>query len=82
MIQGSAARQMKKAMVDIDKAGYPMLLQLHDELGFSFTNKKDAFACAKMMEEAMPAITIPMLTDVEWGDSWGNLEKIIPSGGL
>jgi DNA polymerase I-like protein with 3'-5' exonuclease and polymerase domains len=78
MIQGSAARQIKKAMVDINKAGYHPLLQLHDELGFSFTNKKQALECAKLMEEAIPAITIPMLTETKWGKSWGDLEKIIP----
>ena len=78
MIQGSAARQIKKAMVDLSKAGYEPLLQLHDELAFSFTNKKQAFEAAKIMEEAMPKITIPMLTDVKWGSSWGKLEKIIP----
>lgn len=78
MIQGSAARQIKKAMVDIDRAGYEMLLQLHDELGFSFANREHALACAKLMEEAMPVITLPMLTDTKVGHNWGQLEKIIP----
>jgi DNA polymerase I-like protein with 3'-5' exonuclease and polymerase domains len=78
MIQGSAARQIKKAMVDIDKAGFHPLLQLHDELGFSFTKKEHAFECAQLMEQALPIITIPMLTETKWGDSWGDLEKIIP----
>jgi DNA polymerase I-like protein with 3'-5' exonuclease and polymerase domains len=75
MIQGSAARQTKKAMVDIYKAGYTPLLQLHDELCFSFTNRKDAEACAKMMQEAMPVISIPMSTDIEYGPNWGTLKK-------
>jgi DNA polymerase I-like protein with 3'-5' exonuclease and polymerase domains len=75
MIQGSAARQIKKAMVDLYKAGYQPLLQLHDELCFSFSNKKDAYACAKIMEEAMPIISIPMSTDVKLGPSWGQLKK-------
>src|SRR5207342_3157449 len=60
MIQGSAARQMKKAMVDIYKAGYLPLIQLHDELGFSFSDRAKALQCAKLMEEALPVITIPM----------------------
>jgi len=75
MIQGTAARQIKKAMVLIDKAGYTILLQIHDELGFSFANPAHAQACAKIMEEAMPIITIPMLTDVKLGKSWGDLKK-------
>lgn len=75
MIQGSAARQIKKAMVDIFKAGFHPLIQLHDELGFSFANKEDAYKCSKLMQEALPAITIPMTTDIECGPSWGELKK-------
>jgi DNA polymerase I-like protein with 3'-5' exonuclease and polymerase domains len=75
MIQGSAARQIKKAMVDIHNAGYKTLLQIHDELCFSFSNPDDARVCAEIMEHAIPSITIPMLTDVKIGKSWGQLEK-------
>jgi DNA polymerase I-like protein with 3'-5' exonuclease and polymerase domains len=75
MIQGSAARQMKKAMVDIARAGYEPLIQLHDELGFSFADERDGVACAKLMEEACPIITIPMLTDTEWGETWGTAKE-------
>jgi len=75
IIQGSAARQIKKAMVLIHQAGYQPLLQIHDELGFSFARPEYARICAKIMEEAMPVITIPMLTDIKLGDSWGNLKK-------
>jgi DNA polymerase I-like protein with 3'-5' exonuclease and polymerase domains len=75
MIQGSAARQTKKAMVDLVKAGYQPVLQLHDELCFSLDNEKQARECAKIMEEAMPIVTIPMLTDVKLGPSWGQLKK-------
>jgi DNA polymerase I-like protein with 3'-5' exonuclease and polymerase domains len=75
IIQGSAARQIKKAMVDLNQAGYQPLLQIHDELGFSFARPEDARICAQIMEEAMPVITIPMLTDTKLGDSWGNLKK-------
>ena len=75
MIQGSAARQIKKAMVDLVKAGYQPVLQLHDELCFSLDNEKQARECAKIMEEAMPVISIPMLTDMKLGPSWGQLKK-------
>jgi len=75
MIQGSAARQTKKAMVNLVKAGYQPVLQLHDELCFSLNNEKEARECAQIMEEAMPVITIPMLTDIKLGKSWGQLKK-------
>jgi DNA polymerase I-like protein with 3'-5' exonuclease and polymerase domains len=75
MIQGSAARQTKRAMRDIYRAGHHMLLQLHDELAFSFDSPDKAHECAKLMEEAVQAITIPMLTDIKSGPSWGELKK-------
>ena len=74
-IQGSAARQIKKAMVDLYKAGYQPVLQIHDELCFSLKDKKDAKICAKIMEQAVPIITIPMPVDIKYGSSWGTLEK-------
>jgi DNA polymerase I-like protein with 3'-5' exonuclease and polymerase domains len=78
MIQGSAARQMKKGMVDIYKAGYEPLIQIHDELGFSFINERDGKVCAEIMEQCCPIISIPMTTDTEWGDTWGTAKGQFP----
>jgi DNA polymerase-1 len=75
MIQGSAARQIKKAMVDVYHAGYMPLLQIHDELCFSMSDPAQAKVCAEIMEHAIPTITIPMLTDTKIGKSWGDLKK-------
>jgi DNA polymerase I-like protein with 3'-5' exonuclease and polymerase domains len=75
MIQGSAARQTKKAMVEIYKAGFQPMLQVHDELCFSIKNIDEAKACAKIMEECCPVITIPMMTEIKTGPNWGQLKK-------
>jgi DNA polymerase I-like protein with 3'-5' exonuclease and polymerase domains len=75
IIQGSAARQIKKAMVLIAQAGFQTIIQLHDELDFSLADPKDAKICAEIMEHAIPEITIPMLTDLKLGKSWGDLKK-------
>jgi DNA polymerase I-like protein with 3'-5' exonuclease and polymerase domains len=75
MIQGSAARQTKKAMVEIYKAGFQPILQVHDELCFSIKNNDEARACAKIMEDCCPVITLPMLTDIKIGPNWGQLKK-------
>ncbi len=75
MIQGSAARQIKKAMVDIYKVGFLPLITMHDELAFSLTNRKDANLIAEIMENAAPMVTIPMTVDIECGPSWGELKK-------
>jgi DNA polymerase I-like protein with 3'-5' exonuclease and polymerase domains len=75
MIQGSAARQTKKAMVDIVKAGFMPLLQMHDELAFSLKDRKHAYILSEIMQSAAPTVTIPMTTDIEFGQSWGELKK-------
>jgi DNA polymerase I-like protein with 3'-5' exonuclease and polymerase domains len=73
-IQGSAARQMKKAMVDCYQAGYLPLIQMHDELGFSFNNEKNGLAVQEYMVHAYK-LTVPVLVDIEWGVSWGEAAK-------
>jgi DNA polymerase I-like protein with 3'-5' exonuclease and polymerase domains len=75
IIQGSAARQIKKAMVDVYNTGYMPILQIHDELAFSLSDPSHAKVCAEIMEHAIPSITIPMLTDIKLGKSWGDLKK-------
>lgn len=74
LIQGSAARQMKTAMRDIGRAGYTPMIQMHDELGFSFDNPDSARRCAQLMIDAIH-LTIPMKVDVEFGPSWGEAKE-------
>lgn len=70
LIQGSSADQVKKTMVEIDRAGFEMSLQVHDELNFSAASPEEAQAVATIMREAVP-LSVPMKVDVELGDSWG-----------
>ena len=73
LIQGTSADQMKKAMVEIDRAGYWMMLQVHDETDNSVADKAEAEAIATIMQDAMPAL-VPFKVDVEIGRSWGEVE--------
>jgi DNA polymerase I-like protein with 3'-5' exonuclease and polymerase domains len=41
LIQGSAADQTKKAMLELDKEGYLAHIQVHDELDFSVASDAD-----------------------------------------
>ncbi len=75
LIQGTSADQMKKAMVEIDRAGYWMMLQVHDETDNSVETPRQATEIADIMRETMPA-RVPFKVDVETGPSWGELEKI------
>ena len=61
---------MKKAIVEIDRAGYFLNLQVHDEANASVKNEKQAWEIGEIMQEVMTA-TVPFKTDVEIGPSWG-----------
>jgi len=70
LIQGSAADQTKKAMVELHKAGFRILLQVHDEIALSVNNIEEARAAARVMETAV-SLEVPSRVDVETGPSWG-----------
>lgn len=71
LIQGSAADQTKKAMVDCFKAGHLPLLQVHDELCFSVKTKEEAERLAQVMVDCVK-LEVPAKVDVELGPSWGD----------
>ena len=71
LIQGSAADMTKQAMVRCYEAGYPPLLQVHDELVFSIEDKKDVENICKLMEEAV-SLDVPNKVDAEVGKNWGD----------
>ena len=70
LIQGSAADQTKAAMVALHKAGFNILLQLHDEITLSIRNIDEARSAADIMEKAVE-LEVPSRVDVEIGPSWG-----------
>ena len=70
LIQGSAADQTKVAMVALSKAGYHVLLQVHDEIALSVLNKEKAKEAAQIMVDAAK-LEVPSRVDVEIGPSWG-----------
>jgi len=71
LIQGSAADQTKAAMVALHKAGFKMLLQIHDEIALSVDTREEAEEAARIMANATPLV-VPSVVDVEMGDSWGH----------
>ena len=70
LIQGSAADQTKAAMVNLHKAGFDVLLQVHDELAVSVKNREEAEEAARIMAQAVQ-LEVPSRVDVEIGPSWG-----------
>lgn len=70
LVQGSSARQTKMAMLQCYREGLTPLLQLHDELDFSFSSPSQARRAAEIMENIVP-LKIPMKVDMQFGWNWG-----------
>lgn len=71
LIQGSAADQTKAGMVALHKAGFNILLQVHDEIALSVRNKDEAVEASRIMADAV-RLEVPSRVDVEVGASWGS----------
>ncbi len=74
LIQGSAADQTKAAMVALNKAGFRLLLQVHDEIAVSVNDRSEAEEAARIMAEAV-SLEVPSRVDVEIGPSWGEAKE-------
>ena len=70
LIQGSAARQTKKAMRDCYREGILPLIQMHDELGFSFGEETQMLTAKQCMVDAVK-LRVPVTVDAEIGYNWG-----------
>jgi DNA polymerase I-like protein with 3'-5' exonuclease and polymerase domains len=71
LIQGSAADQTKAGMVALHKAGFNLLLQVHDEIALSVRNREEAREAANLMATAVN-LEVPSRVDVETGPNWGS----------
>ena len=75
LIQGSAADQTKKAMVDLYEAGYLAHIQVHDELDLSLSSEKDAKEIKNIMENCVE-LRVKSKVDVEVGPNWGQIKEL------
>jgi DNA polymerase-1 len=70
LIQGGAADQTKKAMVDMKKAGLMPCLPVHDEINrSSCLNEAEAQLQIEIMENTIQ-LQIPSVVDLDLGRSW------------
>lgn len=72
LIQGSAADQTKKAMVECYKEGLVPLLTVHDELCFNVESESQAARIKEIMETCLE-LKVPSKVDQELGDNWGEV---------
>ena len=73
LIQGSAADQTKKAMLDCYEAGLTPMLTVHDELCFNVEGQEQATQIREIMETGVP-LKVPSKIDVDIQDDWGEIE--------
>lgn len=70
LIQGSAARQTKLSMRECWRSGLLPLLQMHDELDFSFSEESQAKRAVECMRDTVK-LEVPVVVDAEFGPNWG-----------
>lgn len=69
LIQGSAADQTKKAMVDAWEAGFTPHFPVHDEINQSIESEKKALELKDIMENAV-SLSVPSKVDMGLGANW------------
>jgi DNA polymerase I-like protein with 3'-5' exonuclease and polymerase domains len=74
-VQGSSADQTKKAIVALDREGYFLQLQVHDECDGSVADYAEARRMADIMETVLP-LRLPSKVDIEIGPSWGEAKGV------
>ena len=75
LIQGSAAHQTKKALAELDAAGFPLQLTVHDEFGYSGNDEDEARRMGEITCDAV-VIRVPFRCDIEAGPNYGELTKL------
>ena len=74
LIQGSAADQTKKAMIDLYNEGIVPMIQIHDELAISLDGSEEQKnKVIEIMENALD-LSIPSKVDVAIADNWGEAQ--------
>jgi len=73
LLQGSGADMVKQAMVELHRAGFNILLSVHDEIALSVDTREEAEAAALIMRDCVE-LEVPSKVDVEVGPSWGSAE--------
>jgi DNA polymerase I-like protein with 3'-5' exonuclease and polymerase domains len=75
-VQGSSADMLKKSLVDLDEAGFPIYGTVHDEndLPVEIGNTKYVEDIQEIMINTMK-LEVPLVVDIEIGESWGEVEE-------
>jgi DNA polymerase I-like protein with 3'-5' exonuclease and polymerase domains len=72
VIQGTAAEQMKKALVTLHSEKIHLLITLYDEIGSSIQSEAQAKLIKEVAETAIP-FEVPQIMEYKLMPSWGGL---------
>lgn len=75
LIQGSSADQTKAALIELDKEGFFLTAQIHDEVAASVKDEAEAKRIAFIMENTYK-LAVPSIVSLECGSSWGEAKEI------
>lgn len=75
LIQGSAARMTKLSMRACFQNGLLPLLQMHDELDFSFGEEREGLLAVECMRDTVK-LEVPVVVDAEYGRTWGKAKTV------
>lgn len=79
VIQGSSADQAKLAIVQIDREGHYLQLQVHDETNGSYGSVAEAKRVGEIMRDCILDVCQPLVpfnVDTEVGPSWGEIKGV------
>lgn len=75
IIQGTSADMIKQAIINLDDAGYLPYNTVHDEVNNPINSLDDCRNIRDIMLHAIE-LEVPLLVDVEIGDSWGTCKEV------
>jgi len=75
LIQGSAADQTKKAMLDLYQEGFIPEIAIHDEIDISLENSQEVDKVKEIMENCVDKLKVPSVVNVRNGKTWGEAGK-------
>lgn len=79
VIQGTSADQTKVAIVELDRAGYFLQLQVHDETDGSYGSVDEAKRAGEIMRDCILEYAepeVPFNVDTECGPNWGQIKAV------
>lgn len=76
LVQGSAADQIKAAIIQLDDEGLMPHVQVYDEINTTLDDMVKVRRMQEIMETVIPQFTIPFVADPDIGLSWGELNPL------